>query len=81
MGLFLTEGGNQWRVDAGDIEGTDANGTLNEVRAWDCFFGDTETMTDTNDGRQDNAAGFGLLNCKGCDDSDTLTRCRMVFRD
>jgi transposase-like protein len=82
--LFLYQGGSaSWRLElnAGDIEGTDSTSGVNEVSAWDCFFGDAETSTGTNNERSDTRAGFGLLNCRGCNYSDATTSCRMVFRD
>ncbi len=82
--LFLYQGGSTtWRLElnGGDVDGYDNSGGVNEVAAWDCYFGDAETATGTNNERVDAQAGFGLLNCRGCTYSDATTSCRMVFRD
>jgi hypothetical protein len=82
--LFLYQGGSTtWRAEltGGDVDGFDSNSGVNELSAWDCFFGDAETATGTNNERSDARAGFGLLNCRGCNYSDATTYCRMVFRD
>lgn len=81
--LFLSQSSNQWRLElnGSDVEQTDSNNSVGEVSAWDCYFGDFNLSTDTNNGRADTNLGFGLLNCKGCNYSDTTVTCRMVFRD
>lgn len=82
--LFVYQGGGTtWRVEqnGGDVDGFDNASGVQEVSAWDCFFGDAETSTGTNNERTDSRAGFGLLNCRGCTYSDATTSCRMVFRD
>lgn len=78
--FFWSTTTNAWRLE-NDAAGTDANNVLEETSAWDCYFGDSNFATDTNNGRIDNGGGFGLLNCKNCLYSDTTTTCRMVFRD
>lgn len=82
--LFLNQrpGFNAWRLelDGSDIQGVDGNNAVEEMSAWDCYFGDS-AATDANNNRNDPGLGFSLLNCRGCNYSDTNMTCRMVFRD
>jgi hypothetical protein len=75
-------GSGTWRLE-NDVEGTDGNGAVTEWSAWDCYFGDFNYSSNTDNGRLDTGVGFGLLNCKGggCAYSDTAMTCRMTFRD
>ena len=81
--LYMSATSNVWRFDTanGDLSGTDSNGASTEIQTNDCYFGDNETATDSNNGRSDFGGGFGLLNCKGCNYSDATTTCRVTFRD
>ena len=78
--LFMSQSNNEWRLDT-DTQGTDGNGTSTDWGAWDCYFGDFNSATDSNNARADNAIGFGLLNARGGSYSDTVMTCRIVFRD
>ena len=78
--LHLSQTSNWWR-DSLDAEGVDGNSGNNEIKPWDCYITDAETSTNTNNGRLDNGAGFGVLNVKGGDYSDSLTTCRYIFDD
>ena len=84
--LFMSQTSNSWRFD-NDINGVDGVAGNNDVVAFDCYFGDSESATDTNNGRVDNGLGFSLLNCRvipnggGCNYSDSTTTCRLVIRD
>lgn len=81
--LFLSQSTNAWRLEVAgsDFLGTDANGAMDQYAAWDCYFGDAQQATDTNNGRSDSGTGFGFLNCRGCDYSDTMTTCRLILID
>lgn len=78
--LHLSQTSNWWR-DSLDAEGVDGNSSTNEIKPWDCYLTDAETSTNANNGRLDNRAGFGVLNVKGGDYSDSLTTCRFIFED
>lgn len=82
--LFLSQGNNPnlWRgeVAGADIFGVDSDNAVNEYVFFDCYFGDSTNNGGSN-GRNDPNVGFSLLNCQGCNYSDTTTTCRMVFRD
>jgi len=81
--LWLSSTSRWWRFSssAGDAAGTDAAGGVQEISAWDCYFGDSETYTGTPNGRADVAVGWGLLNCAGCNYSDATVTCRVVIDD
>ncbi|MDP2272217.1 MAG: hypothetical protein Q8K32_15885 [Archangium sp.] len=66
---------------SGDAQGTDGNNAVSEISAWDCFFGDFNTSSDTNNGRLDNGVGFGVLNVRGGTYPDDQTVCRFIFND
>ncbi len=78
--LFLSVFTNEWRLD-NDVIGTDSNNASTETSAWDCYFGDFNSASNTNNGRLDNGIGFGLLNASGGAYSDTTTICRLIFWD
>lgn len=78
--LALAEFTGEWRTDS-DAQGTDNNSAVSEISAWDCYFGDFNFSTDTNNGRLDTGPGFGLLNVKGGTYRDNTTVCRLIFRD
>ncbi len=78
--LFLPVFTNEWRTSA-DAQGTDGNNAVSEISAWDCYFGDFNTSSDTNNGRLDNGVGFGVLNVRGGSYPDGQTVCRFIFRD
>lgn len=84
--LFYSQISSAWRVElpygsGAEPIGTDGDSVLHEFSVWDCYLGDAETSTDTNNGRTDNGAGLGLLNCRGCTYSDATTVCRLILRD
>lgn len=78
--LFLSETSKWWRGST-DTAGRDDDAVTNEFSPWDCYFTDAEESTNTNNGRKDDAEGWGLLNCKGCSYSDTLVTCRVILQD
>ena len=78
--LFLPVFTNEWRM-SNDAQGTDGNNAVSEFGVWDCYFGDFNTSSDTNNGRLDNGVGFGVLNLRGGTYPDGQTVCRFIFRD
>lgn len=80
--LFLSQTGSAWRLEiaGSDFQGVDGDNSVAEFSAFDCYFGDANSSSAGN-ARTDTGTGFSLLNCAGCTYSDTLTTCRMVFRD
>ena len=77
----LSYTGSWWRISERDTEGKDNNGATNELSAWDCYFTDAESSTNSSNGRADNAPGFGLLNAKGGSYSDSSTACVLIVED
>ena len=80
VSLYLSQASNWWR-NGNDTEGIDGNGSNTNIGPWDCYLTDGETSTNSSNGRLDNGAGFGVLNVKGGEYSDTLTTCRFIFKD
>ncbi len=72
---------NWWRSDYGDGTGRDADNGPTALAAWDCYFTDAETSTNSSNGRTDSTLGFGLLNVAGGPYSDSTTECRLVLED
>lgn len=83
MRMYASETSRWWRFsdNVGEPSGIDGSSGVQEIRAWDCFFGDAETYTGTVNGRADATVGLALLNCAGCDYSDATTTCRVVIED
>lgn len=83
--MFLSSSSRWWRMSEhlGAAAGLDGNNQVQEYRAFDCFLTDAETLTVpfVPNGRVDQGPGFGVLNCQGCDNSDTTTTCRLIVRD
>ncbi|MEK7175203.1 MAG: hypothetical protein AAB693_00120 [Patescibacteria group bacterium] len=76
--------GTFWRAHGPgwfEFDGQQTDLVSNEFNAWDCYFTDAETSTNSNNGRRDNFQGFGLLNARGGDYPDDLTFCRVVVSD
>lgn len=80
--LFIASS-NYWRRSSDHAgEGRNgADGIQSELKAWDCYFTEADTRTNNNNGRSDNNTNWGLLNCQGCDHSDTTTTCRLIIDD
>ena len=79
-GVYSSTRKHWWRFSNNDIEGADNDGITNEWRVWDCYFTDAEAGSFDNN-RFDDYFGFGALNVKGGNFSDTTTICRFIFED
>lgn len=81
--LFISETSNWFRFgeNVGGPSGNDNDGVAQELNMWDCIITDAETSTGSNNERQDNSLGFGLLNARAGITDDTRTTCVFIFED
>jgi len=80
--LFISQTSRWWRFnDDADSSGLDNNDATQGISAWDCYFTDSETSTNASNGRDDQEAGFGLLNGTNVGYPDDTTACRVIVKD